>query len=150
MGSEEWISRKPDAEQQNDSADEQTLTSKRRHRRLIPAEVSESDSEDAILDADDQNIVKDNSASSNKYIEEVGETNKGSDQSDVDQSEESDDDNSGSDSEKRKPSTGKIDIADFDDEEEFLLAGGEVEDAKKKKEWLGSSAFFHTAHVVIF
>jgi hypothetical protein len=130
---EEWNNRKPDDEQQFDSSDEQTRTVQRRHRRLIPAEHSESDSE--VADGNDQDILKDSGISSSKYIEDVRETNKGSDQSDSEQGESSDDDNDGSDSEKRKAPTGKVDIADFDDEEEFLLAGGEIEEAKKKKEW---------------
>jgi hypothetical protein len=93
------------------------------------------------LDDKDQHIVKNDIASSSKFLQDVLETNKGSDQSDIEQSAGSDDDNS-SDSEKRKSPTGKVDIADFDDEEEFLLAGGEIEDAKKKKEWLFSHDFF--------
>ena len=65
------------------------------------------------------------------------------DQSDVDEEVNSaaendadDDEENASESERHGKAGEKVNLEDFDDEEEFLLAGGEIEEAKKRKEWL--------------
>ena len=134
-----------ESDRSKDSANSEPTTSAphnhRQRRRLVIADSSESETEEpqdhpiAIneQDADD---------TSSNFLQGVTETNKGSDQSDVDEDHRSDNDTddevdeNASDSEKRQDSSGKkVNIADFDDEEEFLLAGGEIEEAKKRKEW---------------
>ena len=119
----------------------------RRRRRLVQAEFSESEPEEAAKDPDNSiDAVNPVGADHEEdepretFLQDVTETNKEADASDVDQPDENEDE-SESDAENRKGSGDKVNVADFDDEEEFLLAGGDVEDAKKRKEWFARLNF---------
>ena len=106
---------------------------------------AESDSEASDREEPERSLEKsvdpgrqeDNPDHPMRFFETVRETAATSDQDAEDDDpsgEESDRDDA--DSEREVPSSPKqVNIADFDDEEEFLLAGGQVGEAQKRKEW---------------